>query len=278
METLLITTDLSENSKAAVQFALQLAAQGGYKLVFLHVTELLKPVKWSEEFYKNFEQQELDGLKRQLMAFVMEVSAGTGSTVINPEYVVHNSSSVAANVVHYATQHQISYICLSRKGGGNSLKLFGSITATLLEKSSVPVIAVPEDYVSGAVETICYASDLEHIAAELQQVGHLADTLKARVSLLHFSSPVTGEDAVNKIAVAKEQLSSVPVDVHVEPMDFEVALSDRLARSVENLKPDLLVMFTRQNRSFFERIFLSSISAEFAAEARLPLLVFRKQQ
>jgi len=96
--------------------------------------------------------------------------------------------------------------------------------------------------------------------------------------LLHFSSPVTGEDAVNKIAVAKELLSSVPVDVHVEPMDLEVALSDRLARSVETLKPDLLVMFTRQNRSFFERIFLSSISAEFAAEASVPLLVFRKQQ
>jgi nucleotide-binding universal stress UspA family protein len=32
MKNVLVTTDLSDNSKAAVRFALQLAEQGGYKL------------------------------------------------------------------------------------------------------------------------------------------------------------------------------------------------------------------------------------------------------
>jgi nucleotide-binding universal stress UspA family protein len=278
MKNLLITTDLSENSRAAVKFALQLADQGGYKLVFLHVTEILKPVRWTEEFYKDFEQKELAGLERDLKAFVMEISAATGSTIIDPTYVVHNSSSVIANVVHYAEQHEISYICMSRKGGGNSLRLFGSITASLLEKSSIPVIAVPEDYQTSAVHQICYAADLENLEQELQDVSRLAGTLNAKVSLLHFSSPVDGADAEKRVADANAAIAGTPLEVHVEQLDFEVALADRISQSVETLKPDMLVMFTRQNRSFFERIFLSSISAEFAAGTKVPLLVFRKKQ
>lgn len=277
METLLITTDLSENAKAAVRFGLQLADQGSYKLVFLHVTELLKPIKWTEEFYKNYEQKEMEGLQQQLKAYVMGISADTGSTIINPEYVVHNSSSVTANVVHYATEHQISYICMSRKGGGNSMKLFGSITATLLEKSSIPVIAVPEDYKSAPLKEICYASDLENLEAELRAVKTIADDVDARVSLLHFSSPLDGSAAEGRIVDAQAAIGDMPLEVHLKPLDFEVALSDGLAQAVDSLKPGLLVMFTRQNRSFFERIFLSTISAEFAADTKVPLLVFRKK-
>jgi nucleotide-binding universal stress UspA family protein len=278
MKNVLVTTDLSENSRAAVRFALQLAEQGGYKLVFLHVAEILKPVRWTEEFYKDFEQKDLAGLERDLKALVMEVSGITGSTIIEPKYVVHNSSSIIANVVHYAEQHQISYICMSRKGGGNSLKLFGSITATLLEKSSIPVIAVPEDYQLSVINQICYAADLANLEEELQDVSTLADTLKANLSLLHFSSPIDGANAEKRIADANAAIGGTSLDVHLESLDFDVALSDRIARSVETLKPDMLVMFTRQNRSFFERIFLSSISAEFAASTKVPLMVFRKKQ
>jgi nucleotide-binding universal stress UspA family protein len=278
MKNVLVTTDLSENSRAAVRFALQLAEQGGYKLVFLHVTEILKPVRWTEEFYRDFEQKELAGLERDLKAFVMEISGTTGSTIIDPKYVVHNSSSIIANVVHYAEQHQVPYICMSRKGGGNSLKLFGSITATLLEKSSIPVIAVPEDYQLSALNQICYAADLANLEEELQDVSMLADTLKANLSLLHFSSPIDGANAEKRIADANVAIGGTSLDVHLESLDFDVALSDRIARSVEILKPDMLVMFTRQNRSFFERIFLSSISAEFAASTKVPLMVFRKKQ
>jgi len=275
MGTLLVTTDLSENSKAAVKFSFQLANQGGYKLVFLHVTEILKPVKWTEEFYQSFEQKELQGLEQQLKTFVMEISAGTGSTLINPDYVIHNSASVIANVVHYAAQHQVSYICMSRKGGGNSLKLFGSITASMLEKSTIPVIAVPEDYTAMPVHSICYASDLANLNGELQEVKKIAGAVNAKVTLLHFSNAVDGSDAEKRIDAAGSDL--VDVDVHVEPANLEVALSDRLAQSVETFKPGLLVMFTRQNRSFFERLFLSSISAEFAGNTTVPLLVFCKE-
>lgn len=276
MDTLLVTTDFSEHSRAGLRFALQLAAQGRFKLVFLHVTELLKPIKWTESFYKSFEQNELSKLEQELKTLVMGVSAEMGSTIIDPQYVVRNSSSVPANMVHYAEQHQIPYICISRKGGGNSLRLFGSVVSTLMEKSTIPIIAVPEDYQPVALDKVCYAADLSNLQHELSKVLEFADKLNAGVQLLHFKDPAAGADVEERIAVANAALGDKQLEVHVKPSDIQTALSDRLAQAVDELHPAMLIMFTRQERSFFERIFLSSISAEFAEASAVPLLVYRK--
>lgn len=277
MGQILITTDFSENAAAAIRFGLQLATQGGFKLVFMHVTEILKPVKWTEEFFRDFEQKELAGLEQQLKAQVMEVSAGTGSTVIDPRYVVRNSSSVPANVVHYAAQHNIRYICMARKGGGHTTRLFGSVASTLIEKSSVPVIAVPEIYQLTNIDAVCYASDLANLNDELKDVLEFSNAVKASLELLHFSSPVDETAGMQDLAEVQENLARQQVVAHIEALDFDKPLVDRLAEAVERFSPSILVMFTRQNRSFFERLFLSSVSAEFAATSAIPLLVYRKK-
>lgn len=277
MEQILITTDFSENAAAAIRFGLQLATQGGFKLVFMHVTEILKPVKWTEEFFRDFERKELAGLEQQLKAQVMEVSAGTGSTVIDPKYVLQNSSSVPVNVIHYAEQHNIKYICMARKGGGHTMRLFGAVASTMIEKSSVPVIAVPEDYQVSNIDTVCYASDLVNLNDELKEVLEFSNAVEARLELLHFSSPVDETTGMQDLAEVQENLARQQVVAHIEALDFDKPLADRLTEAVERFHPSILVMFTRQNRSFFERLFLSSVSAEFAAASAIPLLVYRKK-
>jgi len=277
MEHILVTTDLSSNAAAAIRFGLQMAAQGGFKLVFMHVAEVLKPVKWTEEFFRDFEQKELAGLEQQMKAQVMEVSAGTGSTVIDPQYVVRNSSSVPANVVHYAEQQNIKYICIARKGGGHSMRLFGSVAATLIEKSTVPIIAVPEDYQPSTISSVCYASDFQKLYEELKDVREFSDSIKATLELVHFSSPVEETAGMQDLAELQEDLARLQVIAHIEALNYEKPLSQRLAEAVERFKPSIMVMFTRQDRSFFEKIFLSSVSAEFVSASPIPLLVYRKK-
>jgi hypothetical protein len=38
----------------------------------------------------------------------------------------------------------------------------------------------------------------------------------------------------------------------------------------------MMIMFTQQNKSFFERLFLSSKSAEYTFKLNVPLLVYNK--
>ena len=45
---------------------------------------------------------------------------------------------------------------------------------------------------------------------------------------------------------------------------------------VKNMQPSIMIMFTEQNRNWFDKIFLSSKSAEYSFHAKVPLLVFHK--
>jgi hypothetical protein len=53
-------------------------------------------------------------------------------------------------------------------------------------------------------------------------------------------------------------------------------LIENMNEAFQRSKPSMVVMFTDQERSFFEKIFSSSISAEYASVSEIPLLVFKK--
>ena len=45
---------------------------------------------------------------------------------------------------------------------------------------------------------------------------------------------------------------------------------------IKKTKPSMLIMFTEQNRTLFQKIFLSSKSADYSFNPKIPLLVFNK--
>ena len=46
--------------------------------------------------------------------------------------------------------------------------------------------------------------------------------------------------------------------------------------AVKKIKSSMMIMFTEQNRNWFQKIFLSSKSAEYSFNAKVPLLVYNK--
>jgi len=61
-----------------------------------------------------------------------------------------------------------------------------------------------------------------------------------------------------------------------ETFDIEKTLIENMNEAFQKSKPSMVVMFTEQNRTLFEKIFSSSISAEYASVSEIPLLVFSK--
>jgi len=53
-------------------------------------------------------------------------------------------------------------------------------------------------------------------------------------------------------------------------------LTTQMHRDIPASKTSLLTLFTKQNRNWFERLFLSSNSAEMTFNTKIPMLVFRK--
>lgn len=59
MKKILVTTDLSNNSKAGIHFAIQLARKASASLIFYHGVQIDKPTRWADTQFDEYVQSEL---------------------------------------------------------------------------------------------------------------------------------------------------------------------------------------------------------------------------
>ncbi len=276
MEKILVTTDFSTNSKAGMRFAIQLATQHKFELTFFHSYYVMKPTSWNDATFVTYEKKEADKIQKKLNHFVASVYKSIEIASKNIKCVVSSSVFTDSNISEYAFANKFSFICISTRGAGKLKKIFGTNTSSLINNSTVPVLAVPNNYRTGKIASILYASDLVNLESELKKVIAFAKPLKAKVELLHFNSPLDLISDSKIIETAVKKFSKHNVKLHLENVNPLNTLISNIESALQKSKPSMLIMFTRQNRSFFEKIFLSSNSSEYSFKAKVPLLVFNK--
>jgi nucleotide-binding universal stress UspA family protein len=190
MKRMLVTTDLSVNSRSGLRFAIQLASQNNYKLTFFHVYHIMKPTKWNEMTLRSFENSEYTKIINKLQTFVGSLYDRSGTSKEESEYIAKSGVSTAQVIMQYAEENNYDYICISRKGIGMSSKFFGSSITKLINKSKVPVIAVPNNYKRTPIKKIMYASDLTNFDREIKRVTDFTGSLNVQVELLHYKVPI----------------------------------------------------------------------------------------
>ena len=276
MKKILVTTDFSANSKAALRFAIQLASQYKYELTFFHSFHIMKPTSWNDTFFKSFEKSESIKIQNRLLRFVGSVYKGMGIVPSNFACVIKSSFLTDINIMEYAAQNKFSFIAIGKRGDGQHSKIFGTNTSNLINHSDVPVIAVPNTYRRNKISKILYASDLINLKNEVEKVVDFAKPLKANVELLHFKVPSDVSEDSKIIENNIKKISNYSIKLHLEKFEFSHTLISNLEKEIKKSAPSMMIMFTQQNRSFFEKIFLSSISSEYSFKAKIPLLIFKK--
>ncbi len=274
MKKILVTTDFSANSKAAIRFAIQLASQSDVAITFLHVQHIMRMTTWNETTYAAYEKSEVAKVRKTMDNFVDSVYK---SLKINPKdhlCVIQNSPFVDSTIMAYAADHAFDYIGISTRGAGLMEKLFGTTTANLIAQSPVPVIAVPGNYRATKLTTVLYASDLSNLEPQLTRVVEFAKPVEATVKLLHFNTPFDPVTDPEIICTAVQKYTDYPVTIHLQPRDFEITLTADIEAVVNAQKPSLMVMFTTRKDGFFDRLFLSSNSVDYSFLTTTPLLVF----
>lgn len=276
MKKVLITTDFSANSKAGLRFAIQLASQMPCELTFFHSYHIMKPVSWAELTFDRYEESEALKIKKQLESFVLNVYKSIGVLPGKLKCVIKSSFVTDSNIMKYASDNQFDFICISRRGGGKMHKVFGTNTSNLILQSSVPVIAVPNTYRRSRIESILYASDMANLDKEIKQVIDFAKPLKAHVELLHLDYPSVVDYNAQIIESTLKKFPRMGIKFRIEKINLLYNLVSNIEMVIKKNKPSMMIMFTEQNQSFFEKLFLSSSSAEYALKSSVPLLVFGK--
>jgi len=236
----------------------------------------VKPTSWSDEKSAAYEKSGAEKIQNKLNQFVESVYKNMEVVSKNKKCVIKSSILTDSNIREYASENKFSFICISTRGAGAVHKIFGTNTSNLINQSIVPVIAIPHNYRASKITNILYASDLINLENELKKVVGFTKPLKAKVELLHFHYPyemTTNKKMMNK---AVKTISKHNIKLHLEDINMAETLITNIEATIRKSKPSMMIMFTQQNRSFFDKIFLSSKSAEYSFNAKVPLLVFNK--
>jgi nucleotide-binding universal stress UspA family protein len=276
MEKILVTTDFSTNSKAGIRFAIQLASQTNSELIFYNVIQILKPTVWSVLKWNNYAAEEIESHQKKLKKFIQAIYKTSNLEEPNYKCVSEVATEVDEQIVSFAKKIKANYICMSTKGAGNIQKIFGTNASALITSSPIPVVVVPHTYRIKPITSIWYASDYENLKPELTAVTKFNQELQAHINITHYyMANIFEDEKKTKTIIAKNQ--SEKVQFNSIKRNIGYSLVQQIQTDVKKLKPSLLVLFTKQNRSWFERWFLSSKTAELTFDLKTPMLVFRKK-
>jgi nucleotide-binding universal stress UspA family protein len=278
MEKILVTTDQSTNSKAAIRFAIKLARQRKAELIILHVYHLLKPFKWSDHAFAAYTDTFRKKTVEELTAFIAGTYHEIHETEISYQLVLVSNIDVADGIMDYASKHNCSYICISTRGAGTLTKIFGTHTAKLISRSAAPVLGIPSSYHLKEIKHILYASDMTDYENELKKVVDFARPIHASIEMMHISYPYEFAFDKELVEAALQKKTDYKVSILTPERDITRTLLEDIDKALKLDKPSLLVLFTHQSRSMFEKLFLPSNAVDYSFYGKTPLLTFNKME
>lgn len=276
MTKILVTTDLSPASKAGIRFALQLASRHETELIFFHCFQALIPTTIHQSRIENALKRQTKSTMHKLERFIASTIRTSSFKPAKYRCAVLEDLNPATAILQYACESGADFICISTRGAGELLKLIGTHTSKVIEKSTIPVMVVPHSYRAKKVESLLYASDLQEVESELKVVSRTAENLQAKVDLVHFYySPDEKVLAEGKFPGWQKRfpvLRQLRLEAHYLASDF----AHQMEKSVQKLKPGLVVFFTHPKTSWFNKWFSPNRSESFSYITKVPMLVYRK--
>jgi len=278
MKKILVPTDFSANSKSGVRFAIHWDVREKLELIFVHVLHILRPTQWSDAYYEKYAVQQKKvctaKFEKSIMGIYdqMNVKPGKHSLII-----IDGISADNAIVDFCQNNPGIDYICISTHGVGKLKRIFGSNTGNLITKSPVPVLAVPKAYRIADIKSVLYATDLRNYVEEIKKVVAFALPLKTKIDVVHFSWPDEISFDKKTIEAGLKQQFGYALKLSFEKNDAVHTVIENLQKQIRIRKPSIVIMFTNQQRTFFQKLFLSSKAEELSFQLKVPLLVFNKE-
>jgi len=277
MKKVLVPTDFSPNSKSGIRFSIHWASQQRIELVFVHVLNILRATRWSDTYYEKYAKEEKALCSTKFKKFIADIYRQMKKEPGKHDTLIIEGISADISILDYCRKTTgIDCICVSTRGAGKFEKIFGTNTGNLITKATIPVLAVPKNYKVADINSVLYATDLRNYAAEIKKVVAFAGPLKTQIEVVHFTSPgIFSLDKKLIEAVFKKQFK-YGFKLDFEKNDTRHSFIENLQKQISIRKPSVVVMFTDQKRTFFQKVFLSSKSEELSFDAKVPLLVFNK--
>ncbi|MEP0367822.1 MAG: universal stress protein [Cyclobacteriaceae bacterium] len=274
IKNILVPVDFSECSKNALRFAIDLAKKFDAKIHMVNAVHVhtahpdLVGGGLIQTVVKDYEEQ----VKASFEKLEQEV--------IELKDVPHSADRFLAyliDAIHTeAETKNIDLIVMGTRAEHDKVEhLLGTHTSDVIESANVPVLVVPEQW-SGTIEKIGFAFESVEIKNlfRLGMLNNIAARFECKVLGFSVHKPGT-KITVAEQKVFKEIVSCFDDSVaSVRSIEAESPIEGILSFTKE-ANIDMLALIPKK-KSFFQRIFQTSVSKNIVLEINIPLLSFRE--
>ncbi len=285
---ILVPFDFTEHSENAAIYALRIASRLKADIMLLNVFfdpsqtayAPLESFAYSVEFdaiNKDVEQS----VKQNLEEFAdklkkVQKEENLKGVIIKYDFV---RGTAFDEILNYCDEYKPGLLVMGTRGKEiEGIRSFGSVTAKIIEKAAIPVLAVPKGYDAKMLSTpkkVLYATDFRQ--ADYWALSKLASFVKpfgSKIYCVHVDEEITEEHEelmhqVRKFVNENLQIYNLECGL-LETVDVRLGLED----FIQERNMDLLAM-TTHTRSLFDRLFKPSFTKKFLFVTDIPLLVFR---
>lgn len=185
-------------------------------------------------------------------------------------------SPLVGSIVKFIRDEQVNLVVMGTQGASGLKKaIVGTIAARIIEKSTVPVLLVPEQFEWRPPKKIVLVTNYHHDdLTAMATSGELAGLYNALVEIVHFADVLA--DKEQGVAAFDEYIAGLRMKFpDIEPAASILSVysvTDALETLHERVPYDILVM-VRHKQKFLERFFAESCTRHMAYLTRKPLLV-----
>ena len=264
MKTIIIPTDFSENSMKAFEFTNDFFTGDNFNYVVATVYDI--PHGGTSSLFSLMEQLRKQATQ-EMDAFMVELSKRYPKIHATAEKAVLQGG-FTNQMIALSKDKSADFVVMGTKGAtGIKEVLLGSNASSLVDSATIPIFAIPQEYVKSNIKSILLSYDGKALTDNtVSFVGVLSRAFKLPISLFHVrkkaDQPIQNWGEIeNKFNDHKISLYEAFAETFEEGLKSEIADSN-----------SLLVLVSRK-KSFWNRLMHGSQSKKALMHFHLPMLV-----
>lgn len=284
---ILVPYDFTLHAENAALYALRIAAKMKADVQLLNVYFDPGVVPFSQlesfSFTASFDdiglevEQETAGNLKAFSEKLKKILKQNKIRGVNVFYDLVKGSAVST-ILAYIKIYKPGLVIMGTRGSElEGLRSFGSITAKVIKKAAIPVLAVPKDYLTSdfiAPKRVLYATDLDNSDYwALSKLASFVKPFKSDIFCVHVSEEIEKKEEIYMHKVKAFVMDTLGVKKLecglLECLDPQLGLED----FIKEKKIDLVAMTTHR-RSLISRFYTPSVTQKFLFQTTIPLLVF----
>lgn len=275
MKHILIPTDFTDNATNALHYALELARLTKAKCTLLHAYEM--PYDFASQM-ENRIVAIRENAGKKLKKLLQQLHEDSRYSDLQIDYQLEEGAAERV-VIDVAEEQGVDLVVIGLSKHSGFETFTGDNTgAEVVDRSQVPVLAIPEKVTFTRPTAIVYAAEYRDEDIEnLEGLSEWARLFNAELKVIHISGKKVKDDKLRFRGFERELNDRLSYPYVNHELHTARDVEDGILEAVAD-KEGIILSMAHYHKSFLKDIFGSSHTKAIALKTKVPLLVYYENE